>query len=167
MGAELNRAGQDGLGGKLDLATHGGGRGRRAGTQSRRATWGESDSRQPSGSGSTGDSLPAIVCENVLNALVPRRAARWGERTRPIPSAVAFVQQRFRQGVVLEGSTLDSLLGKTGLVRELATNPLAGRIAAVLDVVTRLSVQWGYKSDDKAHDQRFWLSVIEHRVSGS
>lgn len=111
------------------------------------------------------NSLPAVLFENVLKALLPRMAVRWGERTRPIPPAVAFVQQRFRQVLVLDGSTLDSLLCKTGLLREALTNPLAGRIAAVLDVVTRLPVQLWYESDDKAHDQRFWLSVIDQLVA--
>jgi hypothetical protein len=111
------------------------------------------------------NSLPAILFENVLKAILPMMAARWGERTRPIPPAVAFVQQRFGQVLVLDGSTLDSLLRKTGLLREAATNPLAGRIAAVLDGVTRLPVHLWYEPDDKAHDQRFWLSVIEHLVA--
>lgn len=106
------------------------------------------------------NSLPAVLFENVLKAVLPTMTTRWGERTRPIPPAVAFVQQRFSQVLVLDGSTLDSLLRKTGLLREAATNPLAGRIAAVLDVVTRLPVHLWYEPDDKAHDQRFWLAVI-------
>ena len=111
------------------------------------------------------NSLPAILFENVLKAILPTMAARWDERTRPIPPAVAFVQQRFRQVLVLDGSTLDSLLRKTGLLREAATNPLAGRIAAVLDIVTRLPVHLWYEAGDKAHDQRFWLSVIHQLVA--
>lgn len=111
------------------------------------------------------NSLPAILFENVLNAVLPRMAARWRERSRPIAPAVALVQQRFRQVLVLDGSTLDGLLRKTGLLRETEANPLAGRIAAVLDVVTRLPVHLWYEPDDKAHDQRFWLSVIEQLVA--
>ena len=111
------------------------------------------------------NSLPALLVENVLKAIWPTMAARWGERTRPIPPAVAFVQQRFRQVVVLDGSTLDSLVRKTGLRREAATHPLAGRIAAVLDGVTRLPVHLWYEPDDKAHDQRFGLSVINPLVA--
>jgi hypothetical protein len=111
------------------------------------------------------NSLPALLFENVLEALLPTMAARWGERTRPIPPAIAFVQQRFSQVLMLDGSTLDALLRKTGLLREAETNPLAGRIAAILDVVTRLPVQVWYESDAKAHDQRFWLAVIEDLVA--
>ena len=111
------------------------------------------------------NSLPARLFENILKVVLPQMAARWGERTRPIPPAVAFVQQHFSHVWVLDGSTLDGLLRKTGLLREAAINPLAGRIAAVLDVVTRLPVRIWYEADDKAHDQRFWLSVIDHLVA--
>jgi Transposase DDE domain len=51
-------------------------------------------------------------------------------------------------------------LRKTGLLQEEASQPLAGRIAALLDVVTRLPVQLWYEPDAQAHDQRFWLSVL-------
>jgi len=106
------------------------------------------------------NSLPAVLFENVFKAVLPKLTARWGERTRPLPAAVAFVQPRFSQVVVLDGSTLDGLLRKAGLLRDSVTHPLAGRIAAVLDVVTRLPVQLWYDPDANAHDQRFWLSVI-------
>ena len=43
------------------------------------------------------NSRPAILLENVLNAVLPRMAVGWGERTRPLPAAVAFVQPRFRR----------------------------------------------------------------------
>ena len=82
------------------------------------------------------NSLPAALFENVLSAILPNMMERWGERSRPIPPAIAFARQRFGSVLVLDGSTLDSLLRKTGLLREAETNPLAGRIAAVLDVVT-------------------------------
>src|SRR5204863_10183867 len=39
-------------------------------------------------------------------------------------------------------------------------HPLAGRIAAVLDVVTRLPSQLWYVADETASDQGFWLSVV-------
>jgi hypothetical protein len=111
------------------------------------------------------NSLPAVLFENVLKALLPKMATQWERRKRPLPAAVAFVQQRFSQVLVLDGSTLDPLLRKTGLLQAAATHPLAGRIAAVLDVVTRLPVQLWYEPDEQAHDQRFWLGVLSRLVA--
>src|SRR5258708_4962431 len=106
------------------------------------------------------NTLPAVLFENVLRALLPKMADQWARRSRPLPGAVAFVQQRFSQVLVLDCSTLDALLRKTGLLQATASNPLAGRIAAVLDVVTRLPIQLCYEPDEQAHDQPFWLSVF-------
>jgi hypothetical protein len=113
------------------------------------------------------NSLPALLFENVLKAILPKMVERWGERTRPLPAAVTFAQQRFSQLLILDGSSLDRLLRKTGLLHDALVNPLAGRLAALLDVVTRLPVQLWYEADDKAHDQRFWLSVVNHLVADS
>ena len=107
------------------------------------------------------NSLPAVLFENVLKAILPEMDKRWQERSRPLPEAVAFVQTRFSRILALDGSTLDGLLRKTGLLNDAEKNPLAGRIAAVLDVVTRLPAQLWYEADEKAHDQRFWERVIQ------
>jgi hypothetical protein len=58
--------------------------------------------------------------------------------------------------VALDGSTLDTLLRKTGLLRAGQGTLLAGRIAGLLDVITRLPRQVWYEEDQQAHDQRFW-----------
>jgi hypothetical protein len=111
------------------------------------------------------NSLPAVLFENVLKALLPKMATQWETRQRPLPAAVAFVQQRFSQVLVLDGSTLDALLRKTGWLRAAVTNPLAGRMAAVLDGVTRLPVQCWYEPDEQARDQRFWRGVLSRWVA--
>jgi len=59
---------------------------------------------------------------------------RWYQRTRPLPEAVAWVQTRFSAVLVVDGSTLDGLLRKVGLLRDEKPSVLAGPIAAVLDV---------------------------------
>ena len=40
-------------------------------------------------------SLPAVLFENVLSAILSNMMERWGERSRPIPPAIAFARQRF------------------------------------------------------------------------
>jgi hypothetical protein len=55
-----------------------------------------------------------------------------------------------------DGSTLDALLRKVGLLQEAATHPLAGRMTALLEWTSRLPWQVWYESDPQAHDQRCW-----------
>jgi hypothetical protein len=94
-------------------------------------------------------------------------ATRWQARSRPLPPALRWVQQHFTAVLALDGSTLDALLRKTGLLRGATTPVLAGRMAALLDVLTRLPRQLWYEEDPLAHDQRFWeriLAVLERNL---
>jgi Transposase DDE domain len=105
-------------------------------------------------------SLPALLFERVLQDLLPIMAARWQTRTRPLPPALRWAQAHFRAVVALDGSTLDALLRKTGLLREGQGSVLAGRMAGLLDVITRLPRQVWYEEDQQAHDQRFWERAL-------
>lgn len=100
--------------------------------------------------------LPARLFERVLQELLPAMAARWHSRTRPLPPALQWARQHFSAVVALDGSTLDSLLRKTGLLRDGQGPILAGRMAALLDIITRLPRQIWYEEEAQAHDQRFW-----------
>ena len=105
-------------------------------------------------------SLPAVLFQRVLHELLPLMATRWRERTRPLPPALRWAQERFTGVVALDGSTLDALLRKTGLLRGKEHPPLAGRMAGLLDVVSRLPRQVWYEEDQQAHDQRFWDKAL-------
>ncbi len=100
--------------------------------------------------------LPAVLFEAVLQEVLPLMAARWQARTRPLPPALRWAQEHFTATVALDGSTLDALLRKTGLLRDGEGPLLAGRMAGLLDVITRLPRQVWYEQDQQAHDQRFW-----------
>ena len=104
-------------------------------------------------------SLPAELFQRVLEEVLPRMHARWQARTRPLPPALRWAQERFTAVVALDGSTLDVVLRKTGLLRDAPKAVLAGRIAALLDVITRLPRQVCYEENAHAHDQRFWGPV--------
>ena len=90
---------------------------------------------------------------------------RWYQRTRPLPEAVAWVQTRFSAVLVVDGSTLDGLLRKVGLLRDEKPSVLAGPIAAVLDVVTRFPTRIWYDADAQGSDQQFWPHLVSHVVS--
>jgi hypothetical protein len=105
-------------------------------------------------------SLPCVLFERVLQDLLPQLAARWQARTRPLPPALRWAQRHFTAVVALDGSTLDTLLRKTGLLRDQEGPILAGRMAGLLDLVSRLPRALWYEEEQQAHDQRFWDRAV-------
>ncbi|MFN8569526.1 MAG: IS4 family transposase [Kouleothrix sp.] len=105
-------------------------------------------------------SLPAKLFQRVLGEILPLMAARWAARTRPLPPALQWAREHFTATVAVDGSTLDALLHKTGLLRDGQGGVLAGRMAGVLDVISRLPRQVWYEEDPQAHDQRFWERIL-------
>ncbi len=112
-------------------------------------------------------SLPADLFLKVLQAVLPVMRARWFARERPLPPELVWAAERYRAVLAVDGSTLDALIRKMGLLRELPKNPLAGKMTALLDLCTRLPEQLWYESNPKAHDQRFWPQILATLKAGS
>ena len=109
-------------------------------------------------------SLPAVLFARIFHEVLPLLAQKWHSRTRPVAPALAWAQRHFTAVVALDGSTLDTLLRKCGLLRDGEGPVLAGRMAGLLDLITRLPRKIWYEEDQHAHDQRFWeraLTVLE------
>jgi hypothetical protein len=104
--------------------------------------------------------FPAELFQRVLMDLLPRMQQRWQERSRPLPPVMVWAQEHFPAVMALDGSTLDVLLRKVGLLREAEKAPLAGRMAALLDVASLLPRRIWYEEDSQSHDQVFWERVI-------
>jgi hypothetical protein len=104
--------------------------------------------------------LPADLFAAILHEVLPQVGARVRARTRPVPPAVAQAQRHFSQVLALDGSTLDALLRTTGLLRGAAKAPLAGRMAALLEIGTPVPQQVWYEPDSAANDQRFWERML-------
>jgi hypothetical protein len=111
--------------------------------------------------------LPAELFLRVLLELLPVLNRRSLQRSRSLPAEIAWAKQHYSQVLICDGSTLDALLRKVGLLQEAALNPLAGRMLALLDLVTRLPMQVWYEEDAQAHDQSFLPKVREHLPKGS
>jgi hypothetical protein len=103
--------------------------------------------------------FPAELFQRVLQDVLPQMQTRWAERDRPVPREIAWVRERYRRVLAVDGSTLDALLRKVGLLRQMAGHALAGRMTALLDLGSRLPVQIWYEADATAHDQRFWPRI--------
>jgi hypothetical protein len=110
--------------------------------------------------------LPAPLFRQVLLDVLPLMHERWHsrQRQRPLPPLLKWAQQHYTGVVAFDGATLDALLRKVGLLRDLEEKHsalLGGRIASVLDVCSRLPRHIMYEADSAAHDQVFWEEVIE------
>lgn len=105
-------------------------------------------------------SLPAQLFLNILLSVLPRMQQRWSERQRPLPPEIAWAQAHYSAVQAVDGSTLDALIRKIGLLKDLPQNPLAGKITALLNLGSRLPAQIWYEADPKAHDQRFWPQIM-------
>lgn len=112
-------------------------------------------------------SLPADLFRRILQNVLVQMESRWQQRERPLPPEIAWAQARYTDVLVHDGSTLDALVRKVGLLRESETNPLAGRMTALLSLVTRLPRQVWYEADPQAHDQRFWPQILAALPAGA
>jgi hypothetical protein len=104
--------------------------------------------------------FPAELFQKLLEELLPRMQMRWQGRTRPLAPALTWAADHFTAVLALDGSTLDSLLRKVGLLRDGQGPILAGRMAGVLDLLTQLPRSLWYEEDQHAHDQRFFERVL-------
>lgn len=111
--------------------------------------------------------LPAELFLKVLMSVLPMLQQRWEERQRPLPREIAWAQEHYCQVCVPDGSTLDALIRKLGLLKDLPANPLAGRMTALLDLCSRLPLHIWYEADSQAHDQRFWPRIFSVLKQGS
>lgn len=95
----------------------------------------------------------------ILQDVLPRFQARWQQRARPLLPELAWAQVHYTRVVSVDGSTLDALIRKMGLLKDLPEHPLAGKMTALLDVCSRLPLHIWYDANPKAHDQSFWGQI--------
>ena len=110
--------------------------------------------------------LPPALFENILDDVLPEMQTRWKQRQRPLPEAVAWALQHFSAVLALDGSTLDALSKKVGLLAQTPGNVLAGRMAALLDIGSLLPRKLWYEENSKAHDQGFWEGALGYVEPG-
>jgi hypothetical protein len=99
--------------------------------------------------------LPAALFHRVLTDLQPTMQARAAARARPLPPAIARAQLHFPQVWAVDGTTLEALFKKVGLLRAVEGPALGGKLEAVLDLATKLPVALWLDDDASANDKRF------------
>jgi len=111
--------------------------------------------------------LPAELFWRVLDAMLPELQQRWKARQRPVPEEVAWAEAQYTATYVVDGSALDSLLRKIGLLQDLPETPLAGKINALLHLGSRLPAHIWYATNAMANDAGFWPQILEVLPAGS
>jgi len=109
--------------------------------------------------------LPAALLGDVLAATLPGLQARAAARARPEPPAVARARARFGRVWVVDGTTLEQVFRKVGLLRA-ATGPApaAGKCVAVLDVASHQPVRIWVGDVPTANDKR-WLPALRELLA--
>ena len=111
--------------------------------------------------------LPAALFDRVLQTILPVLQGRWQARQRPLPPAVAWATAHFTAVPIADGSTLDVLLRKVGLLQDALKAPLAGRMMALLDLASRLPRRVWYDADPNGHDARFGERLLSGIPTGA
>ena len=111
--------------------------------------------------------LPPTLFESILAQVLPEMQQRFAQRKRPLPQVLVWASQHFSAVLALDGSTLDALSKKIGLLQQTPGNVLAGRMAALLDVSSHLPRKIWYEEDSRAHDQTFWEGALQEIAAGT
>lgn len=111
--------------------------------------------------------FPPQLFLNVLIHIVPILQARWRQRQRPLPPVLAWAKERYTDVLSVDGSTLDVLLRKVGLLRGLERPPLAGKMMVLLNICSWLPTAVWFREDAALHDQRFWPQILQAVPKGA
>jgi hypothetical protein len=110
--------------------------------------------------------LPAGLFQRILLEVLPQMHARHQARKRPLGPLMAWAQAQFGSVWVLDGSTLDALLRKVGLLRAGEGPVLAGRMAGLLDAASGLPRQLWYEEESQTPDLCFWPQALAQLPPG-
>lgn len=113
------------------------------------------------------NTLPAELFYEVMKETIPQMQKKAEQRKRPLPPAVAYARAHFEHIWSVDGSVLDNLLKKAGLLQGADKPVLAGKITTAVDIVTQVPVHIWHKEDAQAHDQTFWELIFEVLVTGT
>ncbi len=113
------------------------------------------------------NTLPAELFYNVVQEILPQMQQKAVARKRPLPAAVAYAREHFSHIWSVDGSVLDNLLKKIGLLQEADKFVLAGKITTAVDIMTQIPAHIWYKEDPHAHDQSFWEMIFEVLIAGT
>lgn len=91
--------------------------------------------------------FPPELFRQVLLDVLEKMKANWQARQRPLNAVTERALAHFSVAWILDGSTLDALLRKVGLLREGEGTVLAGRLGCLLNAASLLPEEVWYEED--------------------
>ncbi len=105
--------------------------------------------------------FPSEIFLRIFLHILPVLRERAQARQRPLPPILRWAKEQYTVVLAADGSTLDALMRKVGLLRDSETYPLAGKIMGILDLCSWLPHTIWYEADAKVNDQIFWNRIID------
>lgn len=98
-------------------------------------------------------SFPATLFEGVFKNLLPSLRTTWYQRNqRPLPESIQFTLTRFSRIWIVDSSTLEALFCKLKSLEDIPKGQLAGKMATVIDLMTRLPIEIWFLENPRASD---------------
>jgi hypothetical protein len=98
-------------------------------------------------------SFPATLFEGVFKNLLPSLRSAWYKRNqRPLPESIQFALSKFSRIWIIDSSTLEALFCKLKSLEDIPQGQLAGKMATVIDLMTRLPVEIWFLENPRASD---------------
>jgi hypothetical protein len=107
-------------------------------------------------------SFPATLFEGVFKNLLPSLRTAWYQRKqRPLPESIQFALTKFSFVWIVDSSTLEALFCKLKSLEDLPKGQLAGKMATVIDLMTRLPVDIWFLENPRASDIKFEENILQ------
>ena len=107
-------------------------------------------------------SFPATLFEGVFKNLLPSLRTAWHQRNqRPLPESVQFTLTKFSKIWIIDSSTLEALFCKLKSLEDIPKGQLAGKMATVIDLMTRLPVDIWFLENPRASDVKLEENILQ------
>jgi hypothetical protein len=98
-------------------------------------------------------SFPACLFEGVFKNLLPSLRTAWYKRNqRPLPESIQLALTKFSRIWIVDSSALEALFCKLKSLEEISRGQLGGKMATVIDLMTRLPVEVWFLENPRASD---------------
>lgn len=108
--------------------------------------------------------FPAVIIERVLYRVLARLPERQAARTRPLPPQLEAIQSRFSAAYAVDGTTLEALFRKLDTLRGAPQAPLAGHLAAAVDLISHQPVKLWWADDPTTNDKALAPALVHWLV---
>ena len=107
-------------------------------------------------------SFPATLFEGVFKNLLPSLRTAWYKRNqRALPESIQFALTKFSRIWIIDSSTLEALFCKLKSLEDIPRGQLGGKMATVIDLMTRLPVDIWFLENPRASDVKLEENILQ------